>query len=253
MNPKELKDFLDHKYISYNRLDFIEDDPILIPHQFKLKEDVEIAAFLSATIAWGQRKSIIKNATRLMELMDNSPYTFVTQSTTKDLKVFKKFVHRTFNGDDCIFFLQSLKNIYTKRGGLEQAFALNVNQEQTIYESILNFRSIFLSIPYPARITKHVANPAAKSTAKRLCMFLRWMLRKDNIDFGIWKNLKPSQLAMPLDVHTGNIGRQLGLLKRTQNDWQAVMELTEALRAFDKKDPIKYDIALFGLGVYKEL
>lgn len=241
-----LKDFLDEKYVLYNQTNFIENDPIGIPHRFVKKEDIEIAAFLAATISWGNRKSVIANANKLMDWMEQEPHQFILNFSKTDTKPFKKFVHRTFNGEDCIYFLSALKNIYTKHGGLENVF---VNTESTGL-GISNFRNIFFEINHPHRTRKHVSDPAMGSASKRLNMFLRWMVRKDEcgVDFGIWKQIKPSSLYLPLDVHTANISRKLKLLTRTQNDWRAVEEITSQLRILDPDDPIKYDFALFGLG-----
>jgi len=250
-----LKEFLDEKYFLYNHKKFIESDPICIPHQFTKKQDIEIAAFLAATIAWGNRQSIIKNASKLMQFMDFEPHSFVTNATTKEIKVFSKFVHRTFNGDDCMFFIQSLKHLYKKNGSLEVLFSKGIKAtDETIKNGIVNFREEFFSIQHPARTQKHVSNPSKNSSSKRLCMFLRWMVRTDKagVDFGIWKTIKPAQLCLPLDLHTGNVSRKLGLLNRTQNDWQAVEEVTTLLRKLDSKDPVKYDFALFGLGVFEK-
>ncbi len=250
MINSELHSFLEEKYDKYNRLDFIESDPISIPHQYSRKEDIEIAGFLAATIAWGQRVTIISNANKLMKLMGNNPYDFVMSEKTKDLKRFDGFVHRTFNSVDAVFFMKSLQNIYKKHGGLEKAFS-----NPDCKEAISNFRTLFFSIDYPHRTGKHVSNPSENSSAKRLCMYLRWMVRKDKrgVDFGIWNSdLLPSHLMCPLDVHSGNVARKLGLLTRTQNDWKAVEELTTKLRKFDAKDPVKYDFALFGLGVFEK-
>lgn len=250
-----LKDFLEEKYLLYNNKSFIPTDPIQIPHQFSKKEDIEIAGFLAATIAWGQRKSIIHNSNKLMLWMDNAPYDFIVHHSKKDLEPFKKFVHRTFNGTDCTFFIQSLQNIYKKHGGLENAFSKGIQKkDENIKNSIIGFRKLFLDFKHESRSEKHISNPDAKSSAKRLSMYLRWMVRNDKkgVDFGIWKNISPSQLCLPLDVHTGNVGRKLGLLHRTQNDWQAVEEITSVLKRFDKNDPVKYDFALFGLGAFEK-
>jgi uncharacterized protein (TIGR02757 family) len=251
-----IKDFLDEKYHQYNNRSFIENDPVRIPHLFSKKEDREIAGFLAATIAWGNRKSIINNSIKLMNLMDNAPGEFVLHHSPKDLKRFETFVHRTFNGKDCLFFLRSLKNIYRYHGGLESAFGgLSDGPGFGIKQNIVNFRNRFLETAHLPRSEKHLSNPSQKSSAKRLCMFLRWMVRKDKkgVDFGIWRNISPAQLCLPLDVHTGNVSRSLGLLTRKQNDWQAVEEITSVLRKLDSKDPVKYDFALFGLGVDKAL
>jgi uncharacterized protein (TIGR02757 family) len=249
-----IKDFLDEKYLLFNNRSFIETDPIQIPHAFTKKEDIEIAGFLAATIAWGQRKTIIGNAQKLMLWMDNAPHDFILDHSPKEITTFKKFVHRTFNGVDCVFFIKSLQNIYLKHGGLENVFAKSLKKNDTnIKNSIVGFREIFLNTKHDARSDKHISNPNAKSSAKRLCMYLRWMVRNDKkgVDFGIWKKINASQLCLPLDVHTGNVSRKLGLLKRTQNDWQAVEEITSVLKQFDKTDPVKYDFALFGLGAFE--
>lgn len=245
-----LKEFLDEKVLLYNNKQFIEDDPIQIPHKFSLKEDIEIAGFLSASIAWGNRKSIIKNAYRMMELMEQAPFDFVMQHHETDLEQIKPFVHRTFNGNDFVQFIKSLKHIYTNHKGLEQVFA----QHENLQTGIHHFKQLFFEQPHTARTTKHISDPLKGSAAKRLNMFLRWMVRDDKagVDFGIWKSIKPSQLSCPLDVHSGNVARKLGLLKRKQNDAKALYELDNALRALDPVDPVKYDFALFGLGVFEK-
>jgi uncharacterized protein (TIGR02757 family) len=251
-----IKELLEEKYNQYNTIDFIANDPVLIPHQFTKKEDIEIAGFLTATISWGNRKSIIKNATDLMRFMDDSPHEFILHFTAKDLKPFERFVHRTFNGQDCIFFLRSLQNIYKNKGGLENAFVSGMGKsDEDVKKAIIGFRNLFIETKHLHRSEKHLSDPERNSSAKRLCMYLRWMVRNDKrgVDFGLWKGIKPAQLCLPLDVHTGNVGRLLGLLQRKQNDWTAVHEITNALRVFDKKDPIKYDFALFGIGVNKDL
>jgi uncharacterized protein (TIGR02757 family) len=258
LSKAELAAFLNEKYDLYNNPKFIETDPVTIPHLFTRKEDIEIAGFLTATIAWGQRVTIINNATKMMKLMGSSPTDFLMSAKEKDLKRFDNFVHRTFNGTDAIFFMQSLKNIYKKHGGLQNVFTPSSPKENTagLLEAIMNFRRLFFSIPSPVRTGKHVSNPSENSSAKRLCMYLRWMVRNDKrgVDFGIWNSTKFSseQLMCPLDVHSGNVARKLGLLKRTQNDWKAVEELTANLRTFDAADPVKYDFALFGLGVFEK-
>jgi uncharacterized protein (TIGR02757 family) len=253
MGAGDLKRYLDVKVLEYNHLDFIQTDPILIPHSFTKKEDIEIAGFLSATIAWGQRKSIIKNAHRLMELMDNSPYEFVIGHKESDLIPIKQFVHRTFNGDDCIFFIKSLRNIYQDHNGLEIIFTTGYNTEGSIYGALKHFRTIFLEISHEKRVAKHLSDVTANSSAKRLNMFLRWMIRSDTneVDFGIWKDIPASVLMLPLDVHTGDVGRALGILNRKQNDWKSVEEITSVLRKFDPNDPVKYDFALFGIGAFE--
>jgi uncharacterized protein (TIGR02757 family) len=256
LKTSDLKDFLDEKYDQYNRLDFIESDPISIPRQFTKKEDIEISGFLASTIAWGQRVTIINNSNKLIKLMDGSPYEFVINAKEKDLKHFTDYKHRTFNGIDAAFFIKSLQNIYKKHGGLQNAFCFSPNTSDKnpidTLTAITNFRELFFSIPHPERTGKHVSNPSQNSSSKRLCMYLRWMVRNDNrnVDFGIWK-VSPSILMCPLDVHSGNVARKLGLLKRTQNDWKAVEELTNNLKKLDANDPVKYDFALFGLGVFE--
>jgi uncharacterized protein (TIGR02757 family) len=250
----DIKAFLDEKLLLFNNRSFIETDPIQIPHQFTKKEDIEIAAFLAATIAWGQRKTIINNAQKLMLWMDNAPHDFILNHSAKELAPFKKFVHRTFNGTDCVFFIKSLQNIYVKHGGLENAFSNGLKKnDETINNAIVGFREIFLEPKHESRSDKHISNPDAKSSAKRLCMYLRWMVRNDKkgVDFGIWNKINASQLCLPLDVHTGNVSRKLGLLKRTQDDWQAVEEITSVLKQFDKNDPVKYDFSHFGLGAFE--
>ena len=253
MTKSELKEFLDEKVIQYNNPKFIESDPIQIPHQFSSKEDIEISAFLTATIAWGNRKMIIKNADRMMDLLGNSPYDFIMQHNDDQLKSLNNFVHRTFNGVDLTFFIRSLKNIYENHGGLESVFAINAD-EIFLQNSIHHFKKVFFEIPHPTRTTKHISDPIKGSAAKRLNMFFRWMIRKDNcgVDFGIWRSLSPALLSCPLDVHSGNVARKLGLLKRKQNDAKALLELDSSLRKMDPKDPSKYDFALFGLGVFEK-
>ena len=249
----QIKLLLDSRIAQYNRPEFIDSDPIQIPHRFSRKEDIEISGFLTATISWGQRKSIIKNANRLMELMDNSPYDFLTEADNVDWQRVERFVHRTFNGDDCLFFLESLKNIYNHHAGLERVFTNGYRTEGSVYGSLKHFRKVFLSIPHEIRVSKHVSNVAANSSAKRLNMFLRWMVRQDKneVDFGLWKDIPASSLMLPLDVHSGDVARVFGLLARNQNDWKAVEEITAVLRTYDLADPVKYDFALFGIGVFE--
>lgn len=247
---KELKDFLEERVMRYNSPDFISSDPILIPHRFVRKEDQEISAFLAATIAWGQRKTIINNANKLMDLMDESPFDFICNHHPSDLKRFEKFVHRTFQYSDLLFFIQSLQDIYLNKGGLEKSFCENASSG---FEAIERFRHVFLEFPHESRSEKHVSNPSKGSSAKRMNMFLRWMVRNDDcgVDLGIWKGIPCSVLSVPLDVHTGNVARKLGILKRSQNDRKAVEELDAVLRKLDPSDPVKYDYALFGLGVFE--
>lgn len=253
MNFKELKDFLDSKVSEYNHPRFIETDPIQVPHGFIKKEDIEIAGFLTASIAWGNRKSIINNAKRMVNLLDNSPHDFIINHQEDDLKKLHPFVHRTFNGDDFIQFVRSLQHIYMNHGGLEEVFA-NHAEKDSLQNSIHQFKKIFFEIEHLSRTQKHISDPFKGSAAKRINMFLRWMVRNDyaDVDFGIWKTLKPSQLSCPLDVHSGNVARKLGLLTRKQNDATALEELDSNLRELDPTDPVKYDFALFGLGVFEK-
>ena len=250
LKQSELKEFLDEKVDLYNRPSFIVDDPISIPHLFTLKEDIEIAGFLAATIAWGNRKMILKNANRMMELLDDSPYEFIMYSSEEEMDSVDRFVHRTFNSTDLIFFLKALQHIYRNKGGLETIFNANKTSD-SLQPAIHEFHKIFFELPHQKRTEKHVSDPFKGSAAKKLNMFLRWMIRSDDrgVDFGIWKKINPSQLYIPLDLHSGNTARKLGLLTRKMNDWKAVDELTGILREFDSSDPVKYDFALFGLGV----
>lgn len=249
ISSDEIKDFLDFKVNQYNKPSFIEFDPISIPHQFSTKKDIEISAFLTATISWGNRKAILKAANELMSRMGNSPYDFIMDSNSNQISRVSDYYYRTFNGSDLGYFILSLKNIYENHGGLELIFSKNTNE--FLHDSITSFRSIFFELPYLDRTRKHVSNPESGSAAKRLHMMLRWLVRKDNrgVDFGIWKNISPSSLSIPLDLHSGNTARKLGLLQRKQNDIKAVEELDSVCRNFDPNDPAKYDFALFGLGV----
>ena len=248
---KELKDLLEHKFNLYNTKNFISEDPISIPHTYSQKEDIEIISFLISIISWGNRKSIIKSGNKLTEILGSSPIDFIMRFKEKDLKKID-FVHRTFNKFDLIYFLKSLKNIYKNHDGLENVFSKNLNDE-FMYNNIHNFRKIFFLLNHEKRTEKHISNPKKNSACKRINMFLRWMVRNDGVvDFGIWKKFKPSMLSCPLDVHTANIGRKLNLISRKQNDLKTVLELDQKLRSFDKNDPVKYDYALFGMGVYEK-
>lgn len=246
MTKKELKDFLNFKAEEYENSNFIELDPVSIPHQFNRKEDIEIAGLLSATIAWGNRKSILTNAAKMMAIMEGEPYQFTCSYSERDFKKLNGFVHRTFNAEDFDFFIRALQHIYLNRGGLERVF-----RGANAKEAILNFRSEMLQVTHLPRSEKHLSNPNKNSAAKRLNMFLRWMVRSatKGVDFGLWTALSPAQLSCPLDVHSGNVARKLGLLNRKANDWQAVDELDLALQTLDRQDPVKYDFALFGMGV----
>ncbi len=248
----DLKVFLDEKYIQYNTPDFLQSDPIQVPHLFSKPMDIEIAGFLAATIAWGQRKTIINNALKMMELMDQSPFEFISGHQSKDLKRFSGFVHRTFNSDDLIWVISALKEIYNAHPSLSSLFQPK-KDELNLKNGIERFRDAMLKTPHETRSQKHVSSPSKGSASKRLIMYLRWMVRQDpsGVDFGLWENISPSLLSCPLDVHSGNVARKLRLLQRKQNDWKAVEELDVQLRKLDPRDPAKYDYALFGLGVFE--
>ena len=250
----ELKEFLDEKVDLYNTFDFIELDPISIPHQYKKKQDIEIAGFFAATLAWGQRVTVINKCKELLVLMDNAPHDFLLNHTLRDLKAFEKFKHRTFNATDTLYFIASLSQYYKKHDSLENAFLSpgNATSNFTIEAGLMHFHDTFFNLPdYPKRTLKHVSTPARKSPCKRLCMYLRWMVRQDDkgVDFGIWKNISPSQLICPCDVHVERVARKLKLMKNKQLNWQAALDLTTNLRSLDPLDPVKYDFALFGLGI----
>jgi uncharacterized protein (TIGR02757 family) len=249
LSKKELREYLDFKTQQYNTRDFIDSDPIKLPHRFTQKEDIEIVAFLVSTIAWGNRTMIIKSGERLLNIMGNDPYNFILHyEATKHLD----FVHRTFNGVDLDFFFRSLKNIYAT-GGLEKAFSPHA-EIPGVKGRIIQFRTQFLAVEHEKRSEKHISNPAKNSASKRLNMFLRWMVRKDKmgVDFGIWKSISTSELYIPLDVHTSTNARALGLITRKQDDWKALDELMENLHEFDSTDPSKYDFALFGIGAFEK-
>lgn len=250
---EELKEFLDAKASQYEHPDFLDEDPLKVPHFFDLKEDIEISGFLTATIAWGNRKSIIQNAQRLMALMDMAPHQFVMQHRKSDLRPLSDFVHRTFNGTDLTYFITGLQNLYKRHEGLEGFFAKHA-AGNSMQPAICRLKEVFFELPHPPRTVKHLPNPEKGSAAKRLNMFLRWMVRdsRAGVDFGLWKSVSPAQLSCPLDIHSGNVARRLGLLKRKQNDAKAVAELDAKLRQWDPDDPVKYDFALFGLGVFEK-
>ena len=250
MNWNELKEFLDQKAALYNHPDFIESDPIQIPHSFSIKEDIEIAGFLAAVIAWGNRKMIIRNAQKMMDLLGNSPYDFIMSHSDSQLEPLENFVHRTFNGQDLITFVKGLQHIYQNHNGLEAVFS---KVSPSLQHTISEFKQLFFETPHALRTEKHLSDPLNGSAAKRINMYLRWMVRNDNkgVDLGIWNKLSPAQLSCPLDVHSGNVARKLGLLSRKQNDAKALAELDQNLRLLDPYDPVKYDFALFGLGVFE--
>ncbi len=249
MTSSKTIELLEKYYTIYNQPNFIEDDPISIPHQFSKQQDIEISGFFAAILAWGQRKTIINKCNDLMNLMDKSPHDFIINHQPHDLKKFKDFKHRTFNYTDLLYFLYFFQWYYQKNKSLETAFLTN---DRNIEDGLNQFRRLFFSLPdYPLRTQKHIAAPFKKSTCKRLNMFLRWMVRKDNkgVDFGIWEQLNSSSLFCPLDVHVERTARILGLIKRKQRDWKTVAELTNNLKQIDKEDPIRFDFALFGLGI----
>jgi uncharacterized protein (TIGR02757 family) len=252
--PIDIHSFLDQKYHSFNHPNFIETDPIQVPALFTTKENIEIAGFLAATLAWGQRPTIIRNALNLVRLMNNDPIEFLLHTSEDELEMFLSFKHRTFNGIDCIYFLKALKNIYQNHGGLEQVFTMGYQNGNSIFSALVYFRKVFFELDHLHRTEKHISNVEKGASAKRLNMYLRWMVRSDQaeVDFGLWKQIPSSALMLPLDLHTGNVSRKLGLLTRTQNDWKAVEEITSRLREFDPLDPIKYDFALFGLGAFEK-
>lgn len=257
---ENLKTFLDSKVAQYNRPNFIANDPISIPHLFTKKQDIEIMGFWAATLAWGQRVTIINKCKELISLMDGTPYDFIMNHQEVDLKKLLHFKHRTFNDIDTLYFISFFRYHYERYDSLEAAFLPQINAAtatasatQTTTENSLNhFRRYFFSLPdHPHRTKKHVSSPEQKSTCKRLNMFLRWMVRKDDkgVDFGIWDHIKPADLIMPCDLHVDRVARKLNLITRKQTDWQTAVELTQKLKEFDPKDPVKYDFALFGLGI----
>jgi uncharacterized protein (TIGR02757 family) len=247
----ELKEFLDGKTDQFNQPGFITNDPVCIPHMFTKKQDIEIAGFFAAMLAWGQRVTIIRKCKELLERMDNDPHRFITSHKPKELKVFQDFKHRTFNPTDALYFIEALRFVYAKYDSMEEAFKVSPKAEN-IEGGLVNFHHLFFSLPeHPHRTKKHLPTPERKSTCKRLVMYLRWMVRSDNkgVDFGIWKKISPSQLICPCDLHVDRVARKLKLIKRKQTDWQTAIELTNNLKKFDPRDPVKYDFALFGLGI----
>jgi uncharacterized protein (TIGR02757 family) len=244
--------FLEKRYNDHHRFEFIENDPISVPHRFSKKDDIEIAGLFASVLAWGQRQVTIRNALKLMEMMDHAPHDFMLHHRMADLKPIKKFVHRTFNGEDAVCFIRALKNVYLHHGGMEKFFTKVFADAGDAGLPISEFRKIFFSLPHQKRTEKHLPDPLTGSAAKRMNMFLRWMVRPDDagIDFGIWKKISPAKLVCPLDVHSANNARRWGLLTRKQNDWKAAMELTMNLRKLDAADPVRFDFALFGDGVW---
>ena len=254
--PKNIQQLLDAKVIYYNNTSFIAEDPISIPHRFTKQQDIEISGFFAATLAWGLRKTIINKCSELLSIMDNAPYDFIRYHTNKDLKQISNFKHRTFNSTDTLYFIEFLKHHYAQYESLEFAFSkyLKTN-DATIENGLIGFRNYFFSLEiYPSRTKKHIATPALNSACKRLNMYLRWMVRKDEtgVDFGLWNSIKTSQLICPLDVHVERVARTLNLITRKQCDWKTALELTQNLKKLDKNDPVKYDFALFSMGVVEK-
>jgi len=256
MPVKDLYRFLNSKVDEYNQPFFIATDPVSIPHRFRQKQDIEIAGLFSAVFAWGIRTTIINKTADLLARMDNAPYEFVVRHQEQDLKKLLDFKHRTFNDTDLLYFISFLHFHYRHNESLQSAFSNTLNpSDLTIENALIGFHDYFFSLEHvPARTRKHIANPLNGSTCKRLNMFLRWMVRSDEkgVDFGIWKDIKPSQLVCPIDLHVARVARRFDLLHREQTDWLAALELTASLRELDPEDPVKYDFALFGLGVMEK-
>ncbi len=251
MTKNKLKEFFDKKVDQYDQPSFINDDPVCIPHMFRKKQDIEIAGFFAAIFAWGNRTIIINKSKELMKLMDNAPYQFVKNHDSNDLKRLLGFKHRTFNDTDLLYFIEFFKHHYSTYNSLEDAFTMHGD---TVEEMLTGFHHYFFSLEdHPIRTKKHIASPEKNSTCKRLNMFLRWMVRQNSkVDFGIWKNIQPSQLICPIDLHVARVAKRFNLLHRKQIDWNAALELTEYLRNLNPDDPVKYDFALFGLGVVEK-
>ncbi len=250
---KSIGDVLNYYAQRFESVQFIDSDPISIPHQFDKKEDIEISAFLSSCIAWGRRPAIISAAKQLMQWMDNSPYDFVVNAGENDLKRMESFVYRTFQGCDLLFFIESLRHIYLEKDGLEAVFTTYYKSNRSVVDALIGFRNQFLFLPHLKRTEKHISSAQIGSACKRLNLFLRWMVRSSDlgVDFGLWKEISPSDLLIPLDVHTAHTARKLGLLSRKQNDLKSVLELSDLLRSLRPEDPVVYDFALFGLGIEK--
>ena len=251
LNNDQLKEMLEEKVHFFNQPSFIANDPVSVPHLFTRKEDIEIAGYLTATLAWGQRVTIINKSRDLLARMDNSPYDFILNASGKNISSLDGYVHRTFQVDDCIFFVHALQEIFRNHGGLEAVFSEGYLKNKSVKESISHFRNAFFSSEHLHRTRKHLPDPMTGSAAKRINMYLRWLVRCDNnvVDFVNWKSIIPADIICPLDLHTGTVARRIRLLNRNQDDWQAVEELTANLRTFDPSDPVKYDFALFGTGV----
>lgn len=254
---QELYELLEAKASEFNRPVFIENDPISIPHAYRKKQDIEISGLMAAVLAWGQRKTIINKCREFFALMDNAPHDFILHHREDDLKPFEDFRHRTFNGTDALYFIAFLHHFYRRHDSLESAFAGGLTPEAgDTKAALIHFHQTFFSLPdFPHRTRKHIATPARNSACKRLNMYLRWMVRQDDrgVDFGLWKNIAPHQLICPCDLHVDRVARRLGLIQRKQTDWQTATELTENLRQFDPDDPVRYDFALFGLGIEERI
>lgn len=251
-----LKTYLDEKAAQYNQPAFIQEDPISIPRQFEKKQDIEIMGFLAAILAWGRRQTIISKCQELIQLMEGAPHNFILHHEESDLKRFEHFKHRTFRPTDLLYFLSFFRHFYQHHESLEEAFTMHLqSSDENLEKALTGFQQYFFSLPnYPQRTIKHIASPARKSTCKRLNMFLRWMVRKDEqgVDFGIWPNIRASQLLCPVDVHVARVARHLGLIERKQTDWPTTLELTNNLKQYDPEDPVKYDFALFGIGIMEK-
>jgi len=253
LDKKALKEYLDRKFLEFNSKDFIKNDPISVPHQYSKKQDIEITAFWTAILSWGLRKTIINKANELFDYMDRAPYDFIINHKDSDLKKIQHFKHRTFNSTDTLYFIHFLKDYYSNNESLEIAFSNHLTKDdEHVGAALIGFHHLFFSLPFaPMRTRKHIASPERNSTCKRLNMFLRWMVRNDDlgVDFGLWKNIDPSQLLCPFDVHVERVARKLGLINRKQRDWKTLLELHASLKEFDPCDPAKYDYALFGIGI----
>lgn len=251
----DLKAFLDAKAEEYNNPSFIASDPVSIPHRFTRKQDIEIAGLFAAVLAWGQRKTIINKCVELLSKMDNAPHDFIINHTDSDLRIFETFKHRTFNATDTLYFIAFLKEHYLKHATLEEAFNPGLKKSWNAEEGLTGFHQRFFSLSFaPHRTRKHIATPERKSACKRLNMYLRWMVRTDNrgVDFGIWRSISPAELVCPCDLHVDRVARKLGLIQRKQTDWLTAVQLTDHLKAMDPADPVKYDFALFGLGIVEK-
>lgn len=251
LSHAELKETLDVLCEHFNCEEFIEHDPISIAHRYTLPEDIEIAGLFASTIAWGNRKAIVKSASRMMEYMDNAPYDFVVNATDGDIQSLQSYVHRTFNGQDLVDFVVATRSICNEYGNIGKLMVQLYQQSHSIPYLLSAFRARFLASEHNPHCEKHVSSIDRGAACKRLNMYLRWMVRKDQngVDFGLWPEIPTSELYLPLDVHSGNVARALGLLNRKQSDWKAVAEVTSKLREFDAVDPVRYDFALFGAGI----